>query len=290
MLRHMPSFYNGKRFFLTYPQTDKLPAELVAFLQLKADVKSYLVAAEKHADGSPHLHACVEFKTVQRHAVDWLDFDGHHPNKQDPRNWAACQTYCKKDGDYISGPDEVDNKVDVQEACRNFEKEEDWMAYCIEKRIPYAYACFFWTRIHSDACTLTSNDHPGTMCTALAEFNFLPDVHRILIIKGPSGTGKTTWAKRNLPCPILFVSHIDKLAEFRSGYHKSIIFDDVDLNHWPRTSQIHVVDFENPRQIHCRYKCAQIPAGIVKCFTCNEWPLGEWEEISRRVRRFTIHK
>jgi len=286
----MPSFYNGKRFFLTYPQTNKLPQELVAFLQLQGPVKNYLVALEKHADGSPHLHACVEFTSVQRKPVSWLDFDGHHPNKQDPRNWAACRQYCKKDGDYLEGPEEAAAVPDVKEACLNFEIEEDWMAYCVEKRIPFAYATFFWNRLHADACTITSNDHPGSMCAALTEFKFNPDVHRTLIIKGPSGCGKTTWAKRSLPLPILFVSHIDKLTEFRTGYHKSIVFDDVDLNHWPRTSQIHVVDFDNPRQLHCRYRCANIPAGIFKVFTCNEWPLGDWEEIARRVKRYTIHK
>jgi len=283
----MPSFYNGKRFFLTYAQTDYTANELVAFLQSKGNVKRYVVCRENHEDGSPHLHACVEYSSVQRKPVDWLDFNGRHPNKQDPRNWAACQTYCKKDGDFVEGPDEiVQEKID--DVCRGFELEEDWMGYCVGKKIPFAYAVWYWNRIHLDTCTINTHEHEGKMCNALQTYAFNVTASKTLIIKGPTGCGKTTWAKRNMPLPILFVSHVDKLVEFRAGYHKSIIFDDVDLNHWPRCSQIHITDFDNPRQIHCRYRCANIPAGVFKVFTCNEWPLGEWEELKRRVTRITI--
>lgn len=109
-----------------------------------------------------------------------------------------------------------------------------------------------------------------------------------LVLRGPTGCGKTTWAKRNMPIPILFVSHIDTLKKFRTGFHKSIIFDDIDVKHYPRTGQIHLVDFENPRDIHCRHSTAHIPAGIYKCFTCNEWPLIEDEAINRRIIKRTV--
>lgn len=92
-----------------------------------------------------------------------------------------------------------------------------------------------------------------------------------------------------MPKPALFCSHIDQLKGFRTGFHKSIIFDDVDFNHYPRHSQIHLCDFDNPRAIHCRHAVANIPAGIFKCFTCNELPLNVTDEaIRRRVRVYNV--
>jgi len=283
----MPSFYNGKRFFLTYAQCPESIQECIAFLQSKGDLKYYLVCAEKHQDGSPHLHACVEFKTHQRKPVDWLDFNGKHPNKQDPRVWQACRAYCKKDGDFLEGPEEEET-VDIYEKCKQFDNEEDWMAHCASTRVSFQYAVWFWSRVHQDTCTILTNEHEGVMHQSLIDYPFDAYYHRCLILRGPTGCGKTTWAKRNMPLPILFVSHIDKLGDFRAGYHKSIIFDDVDFNHYPRTSQIHLTDWENPRQIHIRHRVANIPAGVFKCFTCNNWPLGEYPEVLRRVRRVSV--
>jgi len=285
----MPSFYNGKRFFLTYPQCDSLPIELVAFLQQQGPIKSYLVSREKHEDGNYHLHACVEFTTKQSKQVNWLDFNSKHPNKQDPRNWAACKTYCKKDGDYVEGPEDNLDERDIVEICKDYHLEEDWFSYCLSKRMPFQYATWFWTRCHQDDTTLSTNECEGTLCPQLQEFKWNESM-KCLILRGNSGCGKTTWAKRSLPTPILFVSHIDTLKKFRPGFHKSILFDDIDVKHYPRTSQIHLVDFENSRDIHCRHTVAHIPAGIYKVFTCNEWPLTEDPAIARRCVRRTVAK
>jgi len=289
----MPSFYNGKRFFLTYAQCDATMHELACFLIFQGDVKSYIVAEEKHADGSPHLHACVEYATVQRHDHKWLDFNGKHPNKQDPRNWNACIQYCKKDGNFLDGTDgngKSGDSVDASAACAACETQEEWFDYSVKKKIPMGYAVWYWNRRYGDCTTLNTDEAEGTMVAALELFKFDPDVHRTIVVKGPSGCGKTTWAKRSMPKPCLFVSHIDQLKEFKVGFHKSIIFDDVDFSHYPRGSQIHIVDFDNPRAIHCRHQTATIPAGIFKVFTCNNDPLLLTDAaIKRRVRVFNVN-
>jgi len=284
----MPSFYDGKRFFLTYAQCGNSKEALLVHLACKADIAYYLIAQEKHKDGSAHLHCCVEFKGIQRHGVKWLDFEGKHPNKQDPRSWAACKTYCKKDGDFIEtqaqedvSSDEEPPEMGLSATCSEHATQESWYAYCVDRKISFSYAEFFWNRLHSDFATLLEGAVEGTMVPELESLAYVQD-GKCLVLIGESGSGKTTWAKKVIPKPALFVSHIDELKSFRVGFHKSIIFDDVDFNHYPRTSQIHLVDFENPRAIHCRHAIARIPAGIFKIFTCNSDPLLLSDEAIRR--------
>ncbi len=92
---------------------------------------------------------------------------------------------------------------------------------------------------------------------------------KVTILWGSSGIGKTSYAKALLP-KALMVSHMDDLRHFKPGEHDGIIFDDMDFKHLPRTSQIHLVDTDDTRSIHCRYDVASIPAGTKKIFTTNE--------------------
>lgn len=291
----MPSFYNGKRFFLTYPRCELLPEQLAEFLGRQAPVAYYLIAREQHEDGANHLHACVEFTSIQRHDNRWLDFDGHHPNKQDPRKWEACKQYCKKDGNFIEGPQEelfrqALSGMAPSQIVSTFSEKALWFDYCISNKITHAYAEWYWQNTRPDEFTVpdgfTSN---GILCPALKSYSYDTNRDRVLIMKGPSGCGKTTWAQLNAPKPALFVSHIDTLKRFKPDLHKSIIFDDVDFTHYPRTAQIHIADFDNARAIHVRYGVIEIPAGIYKIFTCNTDPLTLTDEaIRRRVRVLNV--
>lgn len=92
--------------------------------------------------------------------------------------------------------------------------------------------------------------------------------NRATIFYGAAGIGKTEYAKHLLP-KALFVSHLDDLGGFNEDY-EGIIFDDMSFVHLPRTSQIHLVDMENDRSIHIRYKTALIPAHTRKIFLTNE--------------------
>lgn len=112
---------------------------------------------------------------------------------------------------------------------------------------------------------------------------------RSVIFWGEAGIGKTEFAKQLLP-KALFVSHMDDLALFEVGVHEGIIFDDMDFTHFPRTSQIHVVDFDNVRSIHIRYAVARIPARTPKIFTTNT-PFGKIFDINdAAIRRRIVIK
>ncbi len=108
-----------------------------------------------------------------------------------------------------------------------------------------------------------------------------------IIIWGETGIGKTQFALSHFMRP-LFISHIDGLRQF-TRMHDGIIFDDMSFKHIPREGQIHLVDTEHDREIHCRYNNAFIPAGIKKVFTTNVYD-GEIFDLEDDAiaRRITI--
>lgn len=272
----MPSFFNGKKVCLTYAQSEFTSKEdLLAFFDSLGEVKFYIISRELHQDGNPHYHCAIEFKRAIRGGCRIFDFQGRHPNLSPPRNWAAWCVYCRKeDFDRIESEEEVETTTSLITQINNFNDEIEWMNYCATNNITFQYATWFWNRCKNDVNTITEETEiAGEMWHSLQRFAFVPDTMHCLVLRGPTGCGKTTWAKKNMPKPCLFVSHIDDLKKFRTSYHKSIIYDDVNFSHYPRESQIHVADFHNPRSIHCRHSVAHIPAGIPKCFTTNGEPL-----------------
>jgi len=122
------------------------------------------------------------------------------------------------------------------------------------------------------------------------EWENIQSQQQSLVFIGKAGCGKTTFVKHFAPKPALFVTHIDTLKQFNKHYHKSIIFDDMSFSHWPRETQIAIVDKEQPRAIHIRYGVAEIPAGIPKYFTANRFPFQPNDgAIERRIRVITIN-
>lgn len=95
------------------------------------------------------------------------------------------------------------------------------------------------------------------------------DWSKTQVIFGETNIGKTSFACALMGPGFLFVSHIDDLLQFDPESHTGIIFDDIDIYHIPRTSQIHLVDQDQDRSIHCRYNTATIPAHTKKIFSTN---------------------
>lgn len=112
------------------------------------------------------------------------------------------------------------------------------------------------------------------------------DLSKSVVLMGPSGIGKTTFALAHFINPLL-VSHIDDLKSL-TPHHDGIVFDDMMFDHMPITAQIHLVDMEFTRSIHARFVTATIPMGTKRIFTCNvtRYPFSRDPEgaIERRVR------
>lgn len=282
----------GKRFGLTYSQCD-LDRQVIydGLSSLGRDVVRCRIGYELHADGGHHRHVAIEFaKAWDRRSTTLFDIQGFHPNikaKRTKPEWAAAWIYAAKDGDYqdwgapqeegaeehsfaIGNPD-----FDEEAAVREAESYTGYLRLCRLNGIPAAYANAHWNR-GADTTITDENINEylrGREITndTLRELQFDAELaaRKSYVLSGPTAIGKTTWAIMHMPKPALWVTDVDALKKLRHGYHKSIIFDDIQFQHVPRTAQLHIADVIDGRHIRTRYINAFIPAGIYKCFTCN---------------------
>lgn len=290
----MPAFkFDSQTFFLTYPQSDFDFDELVQALRTVCDLQWARVCRELHEDGQPHIHVVGRFtKRVQSRVVSLFDFAGRHPNIQPVRSIHKSLAYVAKDGqfrDFGTVP-VANNRRSIQELIdiASSSSELEYYAAAAEARVPYQYAQRF-RQLSTRDDTITE-DYTGDITRERFDVCLQAcEEGRTTVIIGPSGIGKTSWAKRVAPKPALWVRHLDVLRQFQPNYHKSIIFDDMSFDHMPRTTQIHLVDTYDDAHIHCRYGHATIPAGVTRIFTANYMPFVQDPAIDRRIIKIDLN-
>lgn len=235
-------------------------------------------------------HLCLKSPTTINGARGLLPTGSH---LEISRDVGAAISYCTKEDSRVSGPVEhgrrpVSGGSELVALARDLPREE-FLDYCVAGKIPKGYYDEALRLCSDSSNTITEieSDVLLRVHSKLRCWGFPEKCEKAIIIRGPTGCGKTTWAKYYAPKPALFVTHIDDLRQLQPR-HKSIIFDDMDFRHTPRTAQIHLVDRYDIRSIHVRYGTVSIPAGIVKIFTCNEYPFTEDDAIKRRVFYFNL--
>lgn len=270
------------------------------------------IAREHHADGGIHYHAYVVWNDDRPdiRLINQFDFGGRRPNWKPKTGRVARRNACKyleKEGEYVDLGDWADaeetentsskhtDKIDLEKLVRDSESLLGFLNACYKANVPSGYATAVWNAANGSGETLLPNfdaendggtiHHHRLRCL---QWNGATD-RKALVILGPTGVGKTVWARANAPKPALFVRHIDDLKSFKKGFHKTIIFDDMHFagqegkGQWPRTSQIHLVDYDRGGSIHCRYAVAYIPEKINKIFLGNEYMFTEDPAIRRRI-------
>lgn len=308
LLPQAPKFrLRGKRFFFTWSQIpwDLAHEDIKLVLDSIDEIEYAIIGRELHQDGNAHYHAAVQFakqqdRKISRHA----DAGGQHPNiknKANGRAWEAAKEYCKKDGQFkeFGEQDTETGELLGTKIDELYEQADDFYSFlklCLDNSVPFGYCQASWNAKQTRSPTIDVGEvGAGAIESPILRQLVWADSERAIVIVGPTGCGKTTWALNHAPKPALFVSDIDDLKSFRVGFHKSIIFDDMCFSGdhtgkgaWPVQKQIHLVDFHMQRSIRCRYTTARIPAGVHKIFTCNEYPFTWSDAIARRVLRIDI--
>ena len=229
----------------------------------------WCIAEERHLDGGRHIHAYIEFgRAPDLRNPTCFDINTgeaeYHPHIQPigPRAVERTLTYCRKeDLDPLSN---IPPKLTYGEI-RDRATSADEYLRLVEANYPRDMAMNY-DRIKSYANAKWSAESPFNITHFEAHEGFeapMPlsmltrEPNKSLVVIGPPGCGKTTWAKVVAEKPALFVSHLDTLRELKPA-HRSIIFDDMDFKHMPVQAQKFIVDRENPREIHCRYRNATV--------------------------------
>jgi len=278
----------SKSFSLTYPNCgDLTKEELFEHLKKERNIKYVCVAKELHQNGEPHLHAHVVYsKRKDIKNQKYFDFKERHCNIQSTEDDEAWNKYVKEEGDFVEwGEIEIDNLYQKAKTLLH----EDYFELCRKEKINYQYAKEAWDYSKKVDTTINEEDDiNGTFDGRLGWIDY-SNIHKCTVIIGPTGIGKTVFAKKHAAKPALFVSHMDDLKSFDASRHKSIIFDDMQFKHMPVQGQIHLVDNFEPRSIHIRYGTVKIPSGIQKWFTCNESPFVHHEAIRRRINEINFY-
>lgn len=283
---------NAQQLFFTYPQCTLTREQCLEQLTNKIksknnDISEYVVCKEEHENGDPHLHVYLKLaKKINIRNANFFDLKhdnedkSFHGNYQTARNAKAVQNYVKKDGNFISNisNDQLGLVKNVYVQAIDMVKENGDLDGAVEllskdKRGARDVVLHLESIEKSLGKFVPSKKEPINL--SLEEFKWVDgywDRKTTLILYGPTNTGKTTLANLLLPDATL-ISHIDGLKNIkRNQFKNGIIFDDMSFLQWPDEAQIHLLDNDFDRQIHCRFVCATIPAGTPKIITSNKDP------------------
>lgn len=261
-------------------------ADIALFRSWGPDVNRITAGAETApTTGTKHLHVKITFKKAKRlSALKKL-----HPTA----NWSLEKfesddaIYCKKaDTEQLF---DINNKQQGKRSDLDAAVESIKSGATVKQL--WADHTSAMVRYHKGLLLAREKLSPTIMYPKYPLDSFVPwspitDWSTSHIIVGLANIGKTEFAKAHFPGGFLFVSHLDTLMKFDPEVHEGIVFDDMSFLHMPATAQIHLLDIDNPRDIHIRYETAHIPANTRKIFTCNPqripFDLSD-DAISRRV-------
>lgn len=236
---------------------------------LKREITYMLYGIEEApTTGTIHYQGYLEMKNVKSAAQIKALLSSRIHLEASKGSSLQNQEYCKKDGKYVlvGTPMKQGKRTDLDRI------QTDIEAGLTEKEIAAKYFSQ-WCRMRGAFKAYAALIAPVDIGNKYKVEEFLPEwasreFGMTTILWGASGIGKTSFLKARYPSS-LFVSHVDDLLSFDKEKHEAIIFDDMDFKHIPGSAQIHLVDFDDDRSIHCRYSCAFIPRGTRKFFTTN---------------------
>ena len=207
--------YRGtvKGWFLTYPQNSASKEFLMD--KLKSLGEEIIVCEEKHADGSPHLHAFIKLNAPvnKRDSLNIFNLLDKTGNYQPARSWKSCADYIKKDGNYLT------HNCDVESAQQKKRKRnEELLSKPIHELVDDGLI----------SLQLAPQIKKAKLCYEESKNNrFEIDItqKRGLWIYGPPGVGKSYKVRREYTD--LYIKAQNKWWDGYTG-QKAVLIDDFD--------------------------------------------------------------
>lgn len=296
----VPSYTKIRRWCFTENDPHMIETLIYFFEEERPALVRYAVFQLEEVEHR-HLQGYLELSAPQR--LSWLK-----ANISATAHWEAsrgsreeARNYCMKEESRVDGPWEYGNfdlggqgkRNDISAVCTRI--AEGATLTQIAKEYPAEYVKFYKG---FEQLQKKLNPTVTKPLYKLTDFKEDPlDISKTCIVLGPPGIGKTQFALAHFNAPLL-VTHMDVLAEFDPTVHDGIVFDDMSFTHLHNEARIHIVDYENPRDLHVRYTTARIPAYTHKiiCHNGNPHPFYDdklqgyqLEAVRRRVNEYTYY-
>lgn len=278
------------------------------YLEWKPPITYVKGQLELGLQGSLHWQLYMECKPPQSIKswktilmCDHVHLEGRKGSQQD------CINYVSKTDTRVHGP-ETDfehgtpdiQKDGYEEAYRRALGAESYNAaiQILREKVPRDYVLFNRQIVSTLQTEFKSkwNNNSSNLLFTVPRINQDKLNNNAIVINGPSGIGKTQYALSHFLEPVL-LSHIDDLKKI-TPTTDGIVFDDMNFNHWPPNSCIHLCDMELPRSINVKYGTKEIPQYLKRIFTTNRpfnelWSkdcsLLELQAITRRCHCITFN-
>lgn len=288
----------SKKLFLTFPKCPlSLESAKEQLLSKSAlvSVTGHVIAQEKHADDTLHLHVYLEaeepLSVGSATALDLTGEDGtnYHGNYQSVRSRSRVLKYVTKDGQYLTNlGDLVPSTTNPWKRARELAASEGLAAainFLEEEPKTSRDLCMNGDRILKNLSTLSTKRLKIIYDLSTFGWNVPWDSSgTTLLLYGATNLGKTALAKALLPEGLL-IRHIDKLRDYSSGAYKGIIMDDMAFSHLHQEAQIALLDRGEDTQVHVRYSVAEIPAETPVIITTNRMPFEVFTIANGAIRR-----
>lgn len=280
----------AKAFWLTYSQSSLTKRIVFEKLQALGTIARVIVAHEHHEDGGSHFHALVEYRSTKDVSTSHFDIQGEHPNiaMWTRAGGSTYDVWMLNHWQYCRKEDEDPLTAGEPPSESRKRSRDEMVSECIEvarkkgareamKMAMIAFPADYCKGVngYDKVFVREANEKPSNPARSIAEFPNapkVPDNWRSLFIWGPTGHGKTQFARALLPNAVV-VRHRDQLKE--AHFPDGLIFDDFAVSHWPPTAIIALVDWEESSGLDVKHGHVMIPCGTRKIFCFNK-NLRQW--------------